>query len=217
MRERYRIEGGRNIHKFKGRGCHKMLKVFKDGYFEELKKILEEISLEKVEKVVEIIYGAYREGKQVFIMGNGGSAATASHFACDLSKGTIVEGKERFKVISLNDNMSLITALSNDFGYERVFIEQLMNLISEKDVVIGISASGNSENILQAVDYARGKRAITLGFIGFGGGKLKEMVDEHITVTSISYEQVENIHLILSHAIAKYFRERFERESLEGN
>lgn len=194
-----------------------MLKVFKDGYFEELKKILEEISLEKVEKVVEIIYGAYREGKQVFIMGNGGSAATASHFACDLSKGTIVEGKERFKVISLNDNMSLITALSNDFGYERVFIEQLMNLISEKDVVIGISASGNSENILQAVDYARGKRAITLGFIGFGGGKLKEMVDEHITVTSISYEQVENIHLILSHAIAKYFRERFERESLEGN
>jgi len=193
-----------------------MLKVFKDGYFEELKETLEEISLEKVQKVVEIIYEAYREGKQVFIMGNGGSAATASHFACDLSKGTIVKGKERFKVISLNDNMSLITALSNDFGYERVFIEQLMNLISEKDVVIGITASGNSENILQAVDYARGKRAITLGFIGFGGGKLKEMVDEHITVSSMSYEQVENIHLILSHAIAKYFRERFERELLEG-
>jgi D-sedoheptulose 7-phosphate isomerase len=149
-------------------------------------------------------------------MGNGGSAATASHFACDLSKGTIVEGKSRFKVISLNDNMPLITALSNDFGYERVFIEQLMNLISEKDVVIGITASGNSENILQAVDYARGKRAITVGFIGFGGGKLKEMVDEHITVSSMSYEQVENIHLILSHAIAKYFRERFERELSEG-
>jgi D-sedoheptulose 7-phosphate isomerase len=194
-----------------------MLKVFKNGYFEELKETLEEISLEKVQKVVEIIYEAYREGKQVFIMGNGGSAATASHFACDLSKGTIVEGKERFKVISLNDNMSLITALSNDFGYERVFIEQLMNLISEKDVVIGITASGNSENILQAVDYARTKGAITLGFIGFGGGKLKEMVDEHITVSSMSYEQVENIHLILSHAIAKYFRERFERESLDGN
>ena len=194
-----------------------MLKVFTDGYFEELKKTLDEISLEKVEKVVEIIYEAYREGKQVFIMGNGGSAATASHFACDLSKGTIVEGKDRFKVISLNDNMSLITALSNDFGYDRVFIEQLMNLISEKDVVIGITASGNSENILQAVDYARTKGAITLGFIGFGGGKLKEMVNEHITVSSVSYEQVENIHLVLSHAIAKYFRERFERELLEGN
>jgi D-sedoheptulose 7-phosphate isomerase len=193
-----------------------MLKVFTDGYFEELKETLEEISLKKVEKVLEIIYEAYREGKQVFIMGNGGSAATASHFACDLSKGTIVEGKSRFKVISLNDNMPLITALSNDFGYERVFIEQLMNLISEKDVVIGITASGNSENILQAVDYARGKRAITVGFIGFGGGKLKEMVDEHITVSSMSYEQVENIHLILSHAIAKYFRERFERELSEG-
>ena len=193
-----------------------MLKVFTDGYFEELKETLEEISLKKVEKVLEIIYEAYREGKQVFIMGNGGSAATASHFACDLSKGTIVEGKSRFKVISLNDNMPLITALSNDFGYERVFIEHLMNLISEKDVVIGITASGNSENILQAVDYARGKRAITVGFIGFGGGKLKEMVDEHITVSSMSYEQVENIHLILSHAIAKYFRERFERELSEG-
>lgn len=194
-----------------------MIKVFTDGYFEELKKTLEEISLEKVEKVVEIIYEAYLKGRQVFIMGNGGSAATASHFACDLSKGTIIEGRDRFKVISLNDNMSLMTALSNDFGYERVFSEQLMNLVSKGDVVIGITASGNSKNILQAIKYAKGIGAVTLGFIGFGGGELKEMVDEHITVSNMSYGQVENIHLILSHAIAKYFRERFERESVKGN
>jgi len=178
----------------------------------ELRRTLEEIAIEKVERIVQMIYEAYRNNKYVFIMGNGGSASTASHFACDLGKGTICEGKPRFRVMSLNDNMPLITALSNDFGYERVFIEQLMNLVNPGDLVISITGSGNSPNILRAVEYAKNQGAKTIGLIGFGGGKLQGMVDEHITVSNNNYGQVEDIHLILSHAISQYFKNLIDSE-----
>ena len=189
-----------------------MIKQFTNGYFTELKKTLDEIPMERVDKIVQMIYKAYRANKYVFIMGNGGSASTASHFACDLGKGTICEGKPRFRVMSLNDNMPLITALSNDFGYERVFIEQLMNLVSPDDLVISITGSGNSPNILKAVEYARRQGAKTIGLIGFGGGKLQEIVDEHITVSNTNYGQVEDIHLILAHALSQYFKEMIENQ-----
>jgi D-sedoheptulose 7-phosphate isomerase len=189
-----------------------MIKQFTNGYFSELKRTIEEIPMEKVEKIVQTIYEAYQNNKYVFIMGNGGSASTASHFACDLGKGTICEGKPRFRVMSLNDNMPLITALSNDFGYDRVFVEQLMNLVNPGDLVISITGSGNSPNVLMAVEYAKKRGAKTIGLIGFGGGKLKGMVDEHITVSNNNYGQVEDIHLILSHAISQYFKELIESE-----
>lgn len=189
-----------------------MIKQFTNGYFTELKKTLDEIPMERVDKIVQMIYKAYRDNKYVFIMGNGGSASTASHFACDLGKGTICEGKPRFRVVSLNDNMPLITALSNDFGYERVFIEQLMNLVSPDDLVISITGSGNSPNILKAVEYAKKQGAKTIGLIGFGGGKLQEIVDEHITVSNTNYGQVEDIHLILAHALSQYFKEMIENQ-----
>jgi D-sedoheptulose 7-phosphate isomerase len=112
--------------------------------------------------------------------------------------------------MSLNDNMPLITALSNDFGYERVFIEQLMNLVNPGDLVISITASGNSPNILKAVQYAKKKGAKTIGLIGFGGGKLQKIVDEYVTVSNKNYGQVEDVHLILSHAISQYFKEIIE-------
>jgi len=189
-----------------------MITKFTNGYFLELRSTLDEIPMEKVERIVQIIYEAYRNNKYVFIMGNGGSASTASHFACDLGKGTICEGKPRFRVMSLNDNMPLITALANDFGYEKVFIEQLMNLINPGDVVVSITGSGNSPNILKAVEYAKGQGAKTIGLIGFRGGKLKEIVDEHITVSNMNYGQVEDIHLILSHAISQYFKNLIDNE-----
>ena len=189
-----------------------MIKQFTNGYFTELKKTLDEIPMERVDKIVQMIYKAYRDNKYVFIMGNGGSASTASHFACDLGKGTICEGKPRFRVMSLNDNMPLITALSNDFGYERVFIEQLMNLVNRGDLVISITGSGNSPNILKAVEYAKKQGAKTIGLIGFGGGKLQEIVDEHITVSNTNYGQVEDIHLILAHALSQYFKEMIENQ-----
>jgi D-sedoheptulose 7-phosphate isomerase len=189
-----------------------MIKQFTDGYFTELKKTLEEIPMDKVERIVQMIYEAYFNNKYVFIMGNGGSASTASHFACDLGKGTICEGKPRFRVMSLNDNMPLITALSNDFGYDRVFVEQLMNLVNPGDLVISITGSGNSPNVLKAVEYAKKQGAKTIGLIGFGGGKLQTMVDEHITVSNGNYGQVEDIHLILSHAISQYFKDMIENQ-----
>ena len=189
-----------------------MLRGFANGYFSKLKSTIDEIPMEKVERIVQIIFDAYQNNKYVFIMGNGGSASTASHFACDLGKGTICEGKPRFRVVSLNDNIPLITALSNDFGYERVFVEQLMNLVNPEDLVISITASGNSPNILRAVEYAKRQGAKAIGLIGFGGGKLQEIVDEHITVSSTNYGQVEDVHLILSHAISQYFKTLIENQ-----
>ncbi len=188
-----------------------MISGFTNGYFEKLKSTIEEISLEKLERIVNMIFDAYHNNKYVFIMGNGGSASTASHFACDLGKGTICEGKPRFRVVSLNDNVPLMTALSNDFGYDRVFVEQLMNLVNSDDLVIGITASGNSPNIIKAIEYAKKKGAKAIGLIGFGGGKLQEMVDEHITISNTNYGHIEDVHLILSHAISQYFKDLIEK------
>lgn len=179
-------------------------------YIEGIKGCLNEICLEKVKKVTEVIFQAYLDNKQVFIMGNGGSASTASHFACDLGKGTIVEGRKRFRVLSLNDNMPLITALSNDFGYEEVFKEQLVNLINPGDLVIAITGSGNSTNVIKAIEYAKLKQAITIGFIGFGGGKLKDIVDYEMTISNRNYGQVEDVHVILQHMICQYFKDKIE-------
>jgi D-sedoheptulose 7-phosphate isomerase len=188
------------------------ISAFAEQYIGELKETLDEISQENVQTIVDVIYDAYRNNKQVFIMGNGGSASISSHFACDLGKGTIMEGKSRFRVMSLNDNIALITALSNDFGYDCVFKEQLINLVSEGDIVIAITGSGNSPNILEAMRYAESRHATTIGLIGFGGGKLKEMVDYEITVNNHNYGQVEDVHLILEHMICQFFKYRFERE-----
>jgi D-sedoheptulose 7-phosphate isomerase len=179
-------------------------------YIDRFKNCLDEIGVDKLVDITEVLWNAYTENRQVFIMGNGGSAATASHFACDLGKGTIVEGRLRFRVMSLNDNMGLITALSNDFGYEEVFKEQLINLVNQGDVVIAITASGNSPNVLKAIEYAKSKGALTIGFIGSGGGKLKEIVDKDITISNRNYGQVENIHLILEHLITEYLKGRIE-------
>lgn len=194
-----------------------MVKQHITEYFTKIKKILDNIPAEKIEKVSQILLEAYKKDKQVFIMGNGGSAATASHFACDLGKGTtqghVFRNKKRFKVISLNDNTPLVTALSNDCGYDNVFTEQLINLVNKGDVVIALSASGNSKNVLNAVKYAKEKGAITIAFTGFGGGKLMNLADESLIADSNDFGPVEDSHLILEHLICDYLRKRLENES----
>jgi D-sedoheptulose 7-phosphate isomerase len=127
------------------------------GYFDRLKAAIDDVPIDRIEAMGEILSRAYRHGKQVFIMGNGGSAATASHMACDLGKNTISANRPRFRVLSLDDNMPLLSPLANDIGYEHVFSEQLKNLIRPGDVLIAISGSGNSPNILQAMAYARSR------------------------------------------------------------
>ena len=177
------------------------------GYFDELMETISQIPVKKVERVVEIIYQAYCRNNQVFTLGNGGSASTASHFCCDLGKGAVVDGNPRLRVISLNDNMALLTAYANDLGYDSVFVEQMKNLIQEGDVVICITASGNSPNVVRAVEFANKQGAITVGILGFGGGKVRDMVKEHVTLENHNYGQVEDAHMLLAHSVSHCFRE----------
>ncbi|MCX7748466.1 MAG: SIS domain-containing protein [Clostridia bacterium] len=184
-----------------------------ERYILEVRSAMEGLDTLTIQRVIEVIYNAYLNDQQVFIMGNGGSASTASHFACDLGKGTIVEGKKRFRVMSLNDNMALITAFSNDYGYEHVFSEQLKNLVQRNDVIIAISATGNSMNVLRAVEYAKDRQAYVIAFLGFNGGKLKKMANEYIHVENYNYGQVEDIHMLLSHMISQCLKEYIEKDS----
>jgi len=170
-----------------------------ERYFQGLKEAIGQVPLDRVERVVGHIYRAYREGKQVFILGNGGSASTASHFCCDLGKGAVVDGKPRLRVMSLNDNMALLSAYANDCGYESIFVEQMKNLVQEGDVVICITASGNSPNVVRAIEFANSAGTTTIGLLGFGGGKAKELVTEHVTIDNRNYGQVEDVHMFLAH------------------
>ena len=140
-------------------------------------------------------------------MGNGGSAATASHFALDLAKNTIVPGAPRLKAISLTDHVPLITAWSNDTAYKHIFAEQLANMIEPGDVVIGISASGNSQNVINALQLAKESHAATIGLLGAKGGRIKDIVDVYILAPGHNIEQEEDAHLILAHVITRHMRE----------
>ena len=181
-------------------------------YIKGLTECLEELSQQNLGEIADMIIDAWRNGNQIFVMGNGGSATTASHFARDLQIGTAVEGKARVRATSLTDNVALITALANDTDYSSIFEEQLISQLGEGDVVIGISASGNSLNVLKAIDYARENGAVTIGFIGFNGGKLKELAHKSIVLSRRDYGQVEGIHLSLAHIISYLVRERMAND-----
>ncbi len=181
------------------------------SYLEDLKGLLGRLPVSSIEDVISTLLYARFNRKQVIIMGNGGSAATASHFACDLGKGTLMPGLPRFRVIALTDNMSLFSALANDFGYDQVFSEQLKSLIQPGDVAIGISGSGNSANVLNAIQAARELGAVTIGFVGFDGGRLKGMVDRCVHVPCDCMEQVEDVHLILEHLISTCLRQAIDQ------
>jgi len=176
-------------------------------YFSELEQMLQAISLPNLEAVLQLLEDAYRNGHRIFIMGNGGSAATASHFALDLAKNTIMPGVPRLKAISLTDHVPLITAWSNDTAYEHIFAEQLANMIEPGDVAIGISASGNSPNVINALRMAKGYHAATIGLLGAKGGKIKDMVDAYVLAPGQNIEQEEDAHMILAHVITRYMRE----------
>lgn len=176
-------------------------------YRKELNQCFDELDFKKLEQVV---IHLNKRGRTIFILGNGGSASTASHMEIDLVKGTQVNGFPRLRVISLTNNMAAITAWANDVHYQNVFQEQLEGLMRRGDVVIGISASGNSLNILQAMAYANMNGAVTIGFIGFNGGVLKHMVDIDITVSSQNYGVVEDFHLSLGHIISQFIKQHRE-------
>lgn len=182
------------------------------AHLDRLDAALETVSPEGVAEFSERLYRAYQDGKQVFVLGNGGSASTASHMAADLAKNTIDANMRRFRIMSLNDNISLLTALSNDLGYENAFAEQLMNLIRPGDVLVVISGSGNSPSVLHAIEYARSQCAQIVGLLGFDGGAARDRCDTAIVVDSDDYGVVEDAHLVINHILVEFFRERFANE-----
>jgi D-sedoheptulose 7-phosphate isomerase len=185
---------------------------YMEGYFGRLKRTIDAVPVAPVRTMGETLYRAYQHNKQVFIIGNGGSAATASHMSCDLGKNTIGPNRRRFRVLSLTDNMPLVSALANDVGYESVFSEQLVNLIRPGDLLIVISASGNSTNIVNAIRYARERAATIIALLGFDGGEAAALADECVVVPASDYGIVEDVHMVLNHVLVGYFRERLEHE-----
>ncbi|MBI4994108.1 SIS domain-containing protein [Candidatus Peregrinibacteria bacterium] len=188
---------------------------FPKQYIDQLVVGFSKIPTKAFEAIVDVIMEAYKDEKQIFIIGNGGSAAIASHVACDLGKGALTNvydiGEKRLRVISLTDNMPLFSALANDIGYEHVFEQQLRNLLKAGDVVIGISGSGNSENVLNALQYARDMKATTVGFIGFDGGKMKSLCDYYLHFEENNYQRCEDAHLIFQHLIASWMAKKKKR------
>ncbi len=184
-------------------------KEFIDGYLSEIKRCLDSLDKKKIELIIDVLVAAYKKDRKVFIVGNGGAASTASHMACDLGKGTLQRvydnTERRFRVISLTDNVALMTAFANDLSFDEIFVQQLRNLVETDDVVIALSGSGNSKNVVKAVEYAKSCGAITVGLLGFKtGGKLGDMVNYSIIVDSNHYGPIEDIQLVLNHMIAAW-------------
>ncbi len=175
-------------------------------YMASLASALGHLAMPDILRVQEVLLDAWRRERMIFIAGNGGSAATASHMANDLNKGAIVDGLPRFRAIALTDNVPLITAWGNDTAYDRVFVEQMMNFFRPGDVLVAISGSGNSPNIIAAVQWAREAGGITIGLTGGTGGRLRALVDHCVVAPSSRMEQIEDVHLALSHALCTSLR-----------
>jgi D-sedoheptulose 7-phosphate isomerase len=164
-------------------------------------RIISELPAETIDDLVQVIKQAYEDGKHVMICGNGGSAATASHLACDLQKGIGCLTDRKFRAIAFTDGMPTITAWANDTDYSNVFAEQVATWANPGDVLIAISASGNSANVLRAAEVAKACGATTIGLTGMGGGKLARIVDKPLVVPSDNMQQVEDVHVVLAHLI----------------
>lgn len=196
-----------------------------DLYFSTATRILQEIDHAAVEQAVDILYGAWQQGKTVFTMGNGGSASTATHLACDLAKVTIAPGKRRLKVMALTDNTPLVSAWTNDSGFGSIFAEQLEPWLEAGDVLVGLSVHGGSgtgdagpwsQNLVRAVQLAHERGAKVIGFSGFGGGAMKQMADVCLVIPideePLGTPLVEAFHVVLHHLLATALRERITAE-----
>jgi D-sedoheptulose 7-phosphate isomerase len=170
-------------------------------YFELLSKTIRSLPFEQVERASEILVHAYERQRTIFLFGNGGSAALASHFACDLGKGTVNGSKKRFRVMALTDNVPLMTAWANDSNYEDIFAEQLANFARPGDVAFAISASGNSPNVLKALGVAKQAGSITAGLTGFAGGRMLALCDACIVVPCDNMQIIEDLHLCIAHSL----------------
>jgi D-sedoheptulose 7-phosphate isomerase len=172
-----------------------------ESYFRLLSTTAGQLPFEAIEEVAATLVQAYESERTIYLFGNGGSAALASHMACDLGKGTVNGSKKRFRVMSLTSNEAMMTAWANDSNYHDIFAEQLANFVAPGDVAFAISCSGNSANVLNALRVARQSRATTLGLAGFQGGKMKELCDQCLIVPSDNMQIIEDLHLCAAHAV----------------
>lgn len=192
------------------------MKNYLEHYSSALKGAMDAFSPSEFEGIISILAEAYKNDRQVFIAGNGGSAASANHFVCDFGKNAVPfqSGKRRFRIISVSDNVEKITAVGNDISFEDIFSFQLANLMNEGDVLIAVSASGNSPNVVKACEFAKTKKAKIIALAGFDGGKIRGLADVSMTAALQSYEQIEDIHLVILHMIVYYLKSH--QEILEG-
>ena len=179
------------------------------GYLEDVRRIMAELPQDAIGAIADVIYDAYRRGRHIFAFGNGGSSACASHFIEDVAKG-IDYGRDRprYRALALTDSVALITAWANDTSYESIFAEQLRNFVEPGDVAIGISASGNSANVLRAIELAKATGAATVGLTGYDGGQLAKIADRAIIVPSDNMQKIEDVHLVICHLIYVCLRDR---------
>ncbi len=176
-------------------------KNFVQHYLDGLRDLFDRFDSETFHKMVESILDAYHQGHYIFTMGNGGSGSSASHFASDINKGCCLDLEKKFKMICLNDNMPTLLALANDISYDSIFIEPLKNFFNPGDLVIGISGSGNSQNVLNALSYAKANDGMTIGLTGFSGGRLASLADIAYVAAIDDMQKIEDLHMILIHMI----------------
>ena len=182
-------------------------------YFFRLTETLSKLDVQAIEHLIGMLLDAREHEHTIFIFGNGGSAATASHITGDFLKGISFELDKRFRVMCLSDNIAGVTAISNDLGYEEIFVEQLKAFLKKGDMVIGISGSGNSVNVVKAMEYAGGNGAKTVAMCGYMGGKIKELADLVIHVPINDMEITEDIHIVIFHAVKQALIKRLKGEN----
>lgn len=186
---------------------------FAEKYIDYLSNVLKSISVTEISNFVRILFAARERQTAIYFIGNGGSAATASHFANDIAIGTR-DWNNPFRAISLCDNQAIITAIGNDYGYEQIFTRQLQVLMKPGDVVVAISASGNSPNLLHAIEYANAHQGITVGLTAFDGGKLRQLAKHniHVPTDKNEYGPAEDAHMMLDHLIGSYLMRKVVSE-----
>lgn len=179
--------------------------AFASDYKRHLLAALDTVDLDRVEELIDVFRRAREEDRQIFVFGNGGSAATANHFACDIVKGASYGRDKRFRILSLSEQIPTMTAYSNDVGYESVFVEPLKNFARRGDIAMAISGSGNSENVVRAVEYANSIGCYTVGLSGLTGGRLRPSVDLSLHVTDHHMGRVEDAHFFICHMVCYHF------------
>jgi len=183
--------------------------LYAKGYLSELTSSLEKIDLNAVDASIELLIDAHKKGSRIFTAGNGGSSATASHIVCDFNKGISIHTEKKFEMVCLSDSIPTVTAIANDIGYDQVFVLPLKGRMKQGDLLIAISGSGNSKNIILAAEYAKSIGNKVIAFTGYDGGQLFKMADVNIHLPLHDMQKAEDAHMIMLHLIARAIAERY--------